>query len=90
MSDTNTKVNHWPSNAVLIILLVLACASVAIDIWDGYWPKTVSSGLIVLGIVALMYARRYHSSRWRVIMMIAFTLAAVAMLGRLALWQGWV
>jgi len=90
MSDTVPKVNHWPSNAVLIILLVLACLSWAIDIWDGYWPKTVSSGLIVLGIVALIYARRYNSSRWRVVMMIAFTLAVVAILARLAFWQGWV
>ena len=83
------KKHRWRST-VVIILLVLASAASVIDIWDGYWLKAASSVLIVLAIVALLFARRYHSSRWRVAMLMAFTLAALALFARLAFWQGWV
>ena len=79
-----------PSNTIVIVFLVLASTAAAIDIWDGYWAKAASSLLIVLGIVALLFARRYSSSRWRVVMLMAFTLSILALFARLALWQGWV
>jgi len=46
--------------------------------------------LIVLGIVTLLFARRYHSSHWRMAMLMTFTLATLALFARLAFWQGWV
>ncbi len=79
-SEKEVTKGHKPSNTVVLILLVLASAAAAIDIWDGHWLKAASSVLILLGIIALLFARRYQSSRWRVAMLMAFTLMTIFIL----------
>jgi hypothetical protein len=90
MADPTTPGKHWPSNAVLLVLLVLAAVALAIDLWDGHPLKTLSSAGIVVGLGTLLQARRFESSRWRMVAVLAFTLSVAALLVRLALWQGWV
>jgi hypothetical protein len=72
------------------VLLGIALVGLGIDLWDGYWPKTLSSALIVTGLVALLLARRFQSSRWRMIMLLSLSLAVAVMLARFLNWQGWV
>lgn len=72
------------------VLLVLATIALVVDVLDGYWPKTLSTALIVVGLAALVLARHYQSSRWRMVMLVAFSLALAALIGRLAVWQGWL
>ena len=84
------NVHHRPSNALLWVLLGLALIATAIDLWDGYTAKTISSVGFMVGLASLLQARRYESSRWRMVAKLAFTLAIAAMLYRLAAWQGWL
>lgn len=81
---------HRPGKTIVWVLLALATIALVVDMLDGYWPKTLSTALIVVGLTALLFARHYQSSRWRMVMLVAFTLALAAMIGRLAVWQGWL
>ncbi len=90
MSEPAPSSPHRPSNTVVLVILVLAVVAAGMDLWDGYWPKTASSLLIVLGLVALLFARRYQSSRWRIAMQLAFLAAIAILVVRFVYWQGWV
>lgn len=90
MPNDAPQVHHRPSNAVLWALLGLALIAAAFDLWDGYTAKTISTVGFVVGLASLLQARRYESSRWRMVAKLAFTLAIAAMLYRLAAWQGWM
>jgi hypothetical protein len=90
MNATRAPKGLWSGNAVVWVVLALASIALVVDLVDGYWPKTISTALIVVALVALLLARRYHSSRWRMVMLVAFTLAVAALIGRFAAWQGWI
>ena len=90
MNSTGAPRELRPANAVVWVLLSLASIALVVDLLDGYWPKTMSTALIVFALVALLLARRYNSSRWRIVMLVAFTLAVAALIGRFAAWQGWM
>jgi hypothetical protein len=90
MKSTTDLGGQRPGNAVVWVLLALASIALVVDLVDGYWPRTISTALIVVALVALLLARRYHSSRWRMVMLVAFTLAVAALVGRFAVWQGWI
>lgn len=89
--DPNTAKRIDPrQNGILWLFLALAIVALAIDLMDGDGPKAVSSALIVAGLVALALARRYRSSRWRIVMLLSFTLAVGMLVVRLAYWHGWL
>lgn len=90
MNAHHASQQHRPGKTIVWVLLALASIALVVDLLDGYWPKTLSTALIVLGLAALVLARHYQSSRWRMVMLVAFTLALAALIGRLAVWQGWL
>lgn len=90
MNAPHASQQQRPGNTIVWVLLALASIALVVDLLDGYWPKTLSTALIVVGLAALVLARHYQSSRWRMVMLVAFTLALAALIGRLAVWQGWL
>jgi len=90
MNAPHASQQHRPGNAIVWVLFALASIALVVDLLDGYWPKTLSTALIVVGLTALLFARHYQSSRWRMVMLVAFSLALAALIGRLAVWQGWL
>ncbi len=71
------------------VLVGLASLALVIDLWDGQTNKTISSAMIVVGLLALWRSRRFNSIRWRTVAWAAFGSAFAAFVYRLALWQDW-
>ena len=75
---------------VLYVLTVLALIGVVIDLFDGYWLKTISSLFLFVGLIASIQWRRYRSRRWRTLAWISFSVAFAALVFRFASYYGFV
>lgn len=90
MSSPGTDGKRWPSRNLLWVFGVIWLVLLAIDVWDGDRPKMLSTALMAVGTMAVLKAQHHRSSRWRIVGLMALSLAVAVLLLRMARAQGWV